>query len=108
MQVALVFQLSVKFLRVFEQVKKLIDMELQLLAESRTRLNGAGVRGSYIGFRRCIIVNIFLINHQDGSNRDIITIFFPLNRRTRVFSGLYASYKYLAWKILPKILIIEK
>jgi hypothetical protein len=48
---------------------------------------------------RCILVKILLINHQDGRNRDIITIFFPINSRTRVFSGLYASYKRFAWKI---------
>ena len=39
----------------------------------------------------------FLINHQDGRKRDIKTNFFPINRRRRVLSGLYASYKRFAW-----------
>ena len=63
------------------------------------RLNGGGVWDWHIGFGKCIIVKVFLINHQEGRNRDIITIFFPINHRTRVFSGLYASYKRFAWKI---------
>jgi integrase len=63
------------------------------------RWNGGGVWGCHVGFWRCIIVKVFLIIHQDGRNRDIITIFFPINHPPGVFSGLYASYKRFAWKI---------
>jgi len=44
-------------------------------------------------------MKVFLINHQEGRNRDIITIFFPIKRCTGVLSGLFASYKHLEWKI---------
>lgn len=63
------------------------------------RLKGGGVWSCHIGFEQCIIMKIFLINHQLGGNKDIITILFPINRPTRVFSGLYASYKRFAWTI---------
>ena len=62
-------------------------------------LKGCGVWGRHEGFEECIILKIFLINYQVGRNRDIMSILFPINRPTRVFSGLYASYKRVAWTV---------
>ena len=61
------------------------------------RLKGCGVWGCPMSFEQCILVKIFLINHQVGRSRDFITILFPINRPTRVFSGFFASYKRFAW-----------
>ena len=58
-----------------------------------------GPCGCPMGFEQRIIMKIFLINHQVGRNRDIMTILFRINRPTRVFSGFYASYKRFAWTV---------
>ena len=63
------------------------------------QLKGSGVCGCLVGFEQRIIMKIFLINHQVGRNRDIMTILFHINHPTGVFSGFFASYKRFAWKI---------
>ena len=62
-------------------------------------LKASGVWGRHEGFEECIILKIFLINHQVGRNRDIITIFFPINRPTSVSHGRLAADALVGWLV---------
>lgn len=69
-------------------VPHLVEEFFPLRGRCALRLKGRGVLDCHMDFEQCIIVKTFLINHQVGRSRDVITIFFPINSRTRVFSGL--------------------